>query len=151
TSPPAGRTAALNQSPQRPAQFPAATAAAPAEQKSSWRDRFTFKNPFSKMFAERKTGGAEEQLTPPPEALAARQPQQRSPMAGGAPPTAHSMPPQYGAMAMATDSPNPRMQAPSRGPLSGRPGNDPFSATRPQGSANMPHATAQSTLGGPRG
>src|SRR5690606_24397900 len=38
---------------QRPPQYPPPTGLKPEEPKKSWRDRFTFKNHFSKLFAPR--------------------------------------------------------------------------------------------------
>jgi tetratricopeptide (TPR) repeat protein len=142
--PPGARSTAPAAATQRPPQFPAPTGLKPQEPKPSWRDKFTFKNPFSKMFAERTPPANETENVARTDVV----PQDR---------TVH--PPQRNVQVAAapTQTPgdvvrgsvNPRLQAPSRSPLASAPITDPFntpSTARPRGSATTPLASGRSTL-----
>src|SRR5690606_16060658 len=116
--------------------------------KSSWRDKFAFKNPFSKLFASREKPAASESPVPrtPLRAMASsglqQRPQQNRPQA-------MAMSPQQSSP-LASNTTNPRLQAPSRGGNQ-QPSFDPFRGERPvhsQATSGLPLASAQSTLPG---
>lgn len=120
------------------------------EPKSSWRDKLAFKNPFSKLFSSRDKAEAPEaqaQRTPPRATANAglqQRPQQNRPRAV-------AMSPQQSSP-IASNSTNPRLQAPSRGGNQ-QPSFDPFRGERPdhpQANSGFPLASAQSTSPGSR-
>lgn len=132
--------------PQARGMQPAQPMQAAEEPKSSWRDKFAFKNPFSKIFGSREqTEGAEPQVDrTPPRAMASSGLQQRPHQS-----RAQGMMPQERNQLASTVT-NPRLQAPSRG-SNQQPAFDPFRGERPvhpQAATGMPLASAQSTLPG---